>query len=213
MELLANLFSFPVILTAAPCLFFLLLMLLSLTTGLLDDWIPDFGQADADLDTDLDLSSSVLLPVGITRVPLVISLTCTLFIASVLLYYLDRYLLTPWLSGLPYQLLALLTLPVVLLAALYGAALALKPLMPLLDRERAFARINYIGMTGEVRSGRVGICNGEIAVTCGARENLLDVFCTTQDDIRYGDHVLILAFDSAQKRYRVAKHETTAPRP
>jgi len=203
MEFIATFLSFPVAVTAIPFSILFLLMMLSLATGMVDDLLPSFG-GDADADIDLDLDSSVWLPVGIAKIPLVVSLTCITFIATIIVFYVDT-LFIAGLDGLIYNFAAIAVIVVSLVVSLYISALLLRPLIPLFDRELAFARVDYIGMSGTIRSNVVTAEFGEAVITQDSLENQIDVYSSGNDPISYGDEVVILSYNDDLERYLVIK--------
>ncbi len=203
MDFMQSFFSFPLAITAVPFCFLFLLMLLSVFTGVVDD-LP-FLNFDTDVDVDADaVSAGTWLPIGITKVPLTISLTTVTFVATVLMYYIDHFVLSTF-DAVLYVGLSLAALIASLLASLYIAAFLLKPLSPLFDQKKAFAVVDYVGMNARIRSNRVSGAFGEAVVTQGGLENLLDVYSESEEPISYGDEVLIVSHNPELQRYLVIK--------
>jgi len=204
MDFFLGFFSFPLAVTAVPFLFLFVLMLISVLTGFVDD-IPFLStDPDVDVDVDTELPIGTWLPVGITKVPLIISLTTVSFIATVLIYYLKAFVLSP-LSGGVFIGASLATIIASLFISLYITAFLLKPLQPLFDREKSFAVVNYVGMNAVIRSSSVSKTFGEAVVTKGSLENQLDVYSESREPISYGDEVLIVSLNPQNQRYLVIK--------
>lgn len=203
MEFILNFFSFPLAITAVPFCFLFLLMLLSVFTGLVDD-LP-FLNFDTDVDLDGDIASTgSWLPIGITKVPLAVSLTTVTFVATVLMYYIDYFALNA-LEGTLSIAVSLVAVVLSLLVSLYIAAFLLKPLSPLFDQKKSFAVVDYVGMNAVVRSNKVSETFGEAVVTQGSLENQLDIYSESEETISYGDEVLIVSHNPVLKRYLVIK--------
>ncbi|MFY0675657.1 MAG: hypothetical protein JXR18_00070 [Neptuniibacter sp.] len=203
MDFVSGFFSFPVAVAAVPFLFLFLLMLISVFTGLVDD-LSFFGvSTETDLDFDTDISGT-WLPVGITQVPLAVSLTTVTFVATVVIYYLNYFLLIQF-TGAIFYLLSGAALALTFFVSLYIASFLLKPLMPLFDKEKSFASINYVGMSAVVRSNSVTEAFGEAVVTKGSLENQLDIYSECEEPISYGDEVIIISLNPVLKRYLVIK--------
>ena len=207
MEFIQQFFTFPLAITAVPFCFLTLLMLISVFTGFLDDL--SFFNFDADLDADIDADGDIAttgtwLPIGITRIPLTVSLTTITFVATVIIFYTDYYLLG-MLTGALEIAASVIAIIVALFISLYIAAFLLKPLSPLFDQRKSFAVIDYVGMSAVVRSNKVSAAFGEAVVTQGSLENQLDIYSETSDTISYGDEVLIVSHNPELKRYLVIK--------
>lgn len=202
MDFLLSFLTFPLAVFAVPFLVLFILMLVSVFTGFIDD-LPFLG-GDADAELDADLASATWLPVGITKVPLTVSLTIVTFVATIGTYYIDFYFLSAF-SGMSFYLVSFAALALVFIFSLYISALLLKPLMPLFDKENSFAAINYVGMNAVVRSEKVSTEFGEAIVTKGSIENQLDIYAESNDLISYGDEVLIVSLNPVLNRYLVIK--------
>lgn len=198
MDVWQTLFAFPAVVTVVPFCIFLVLLVFSVFTGLFDDVFPglDFN-ADAELP-------NLLLPIGITKIPLVISLPLVFFLASGQLL-LFSYWLMPLLSAWSFYALSAVAILVSCYVSLYIAAWMLRPLAPLFDHTHTYAKIDYIGMSGRVRTTRVDAHFGEVVVTRGSVENQLDVYCDEKEQLSYGDEVHILFFNVATRRYFITK--------
>ncbi len=204
MDFLLGFFTFPLAVFSVPFLFLFVLMLISVFTGFIDD-LPFFGDTDADVDLDLDANvSATWLPIGITKVPLTVSLTMITFVGTVIIFYVDHFLLND-LSGNSLYLFSAAAIVLTFFVSLYVSAFLLKPLMPLFDKEKSFAQINYVGMNAIVRSEKVSAEFGEAIVTKGSIENQLDIYTESNEPISYGDEVLIVSLDPAINRYLVIK--------
>ncbi|GGB34140.1 hypothetical protein GCM10011502_03980 [Oceanisphaera marina] len=196
MDVWQTFFAFPVVMTAIPFLLFLLLLLFSVFTGLFDELLPS-------LNVDADLPD-MLLPIGITQIPIVVSLPLVFFLATAELFMFS-HLVTPLVPAWLFYTLATLAIPLACYLSLYLAAWILKPLAPLFDQSRVYASINYIGMRARVRTSRVGAHFGEVVVTRGSVENQLDVYCDDKEELHYGDEVRILSFNDVTRRYFITK--------
>ena len=214
MELIDRLISFPVVLTAAPFALLMVLMIISLVTGLFDgsdapvDSGTDSGaDADADLNGEAGAGNQVLrllVPAGFSKYPLVVALTVALFFTTSILYYADG-LVSAMLDGWARIAAEIPLVLVALYAGLHLSLLALKPLEPLFDRERVFAKINYIGMRARICSNKVTPGFGQAMVTKGGIENQIEVHCDADTRVAHGDSVIIVSYDNVARSYRVIR--------
>lgn len=198
MDVWQTIFAFPVVVTAIPFCLFLLLLLFSVLTGLLDELLPEVNA-----ETDLP-GLRLLLPIGITRIPVIISLPLVFFLATAELIVFS-YLAAPLLPAWLFYAVAILMILLSCYISLYLAAWMLSPLAPLFDQSRIYAKIDYIGMSGRVRTSRVDAHFGEVVVTHGGVENQIDVYCDAKEELRYGDEIRILAFNDTTRRYFITK--------
>ncbi|KLV08935.1 hypothetical protein ABT56_01650 [Photobacterium aquae] len=199
-DFFAVLTGFPVIVFFAPFCIFSLLMIIDLMFDLSDG---SLGDTDA-VDVDAGWATRLFLPPIVSQVPIFIALTITTFFATIIAYYLEIYLF----GILPESFSYLVTIPslfVVFYSALYIAALTLKPLAVVFDTNKAFVTINYEGMRATVRSSKVSSEKGEVVLYQGASEIQLDVYSCGDEDINYGDEVIIVAKHPDENKFLVAK--------
>lgn len=196
MDVWQMIFAFPVIITAVPFFILFILLLLSVLTGF-------FGEIFPDMDAEVP-GLKLLLPIGITRVPLMISLPVIFFFATTMLLVFS-FTISPLLAGVLFYSAGAVAICFFCYISLYLASWVLRPLAPLFDSNRIYARVNYIGMTGRVRTGSVNESFGEVVVTRDGIENQIDVYCDASEELRYGDEVRILSFNDATRRYFITR--------
>ncbi|WP_417606923.1 hypothetical protein [Oceanimonas baumannii] len=198
MDVWQMIFAFPVIMTAVPFFILFILLLLSVLTGF-------FGEIFPDMDAEAEVPGlKLLLPIGITRVPLMISLPVIFFFATAMLLAFS-FIVSPLLTGVLFYSAGTVAIFPSCYISLYLASWVLRPLAPLFDSNRIYARVNYIGMTGRVRTGSVNESFGEVVVTRDGIENQIDVYCDASEELRYGDEVRILNFNDATRRYFITR--------
>ncbi|WP_028021939.1 hypothetical protein [Enterovibrio calviensis] len=194
------LLAFPTNVFFLPFLLFLLILLIDLVFNVVEG-----VTGDLDLfDLDNIPGSGLLLPPVLSKVPLMVALSVSFFVATVISFYLTMYISVLFPSTIQF-VVDLVSIPIIAYLSLAISAWLLKPISPLFDRKKAFAEVEFIGLKGRVHSSVVTQDKGEIMVLHQGNEFLLDV--VIQDDVStsYGDEVIIVYKDSATKRYVVAK--------
>ncbi|NUW67099.1 DUF1449 domain-containing protein [Vibrio coralliilyticus] len=199
-DFLSELMAFPTSVFFVPFLLFLVVMLIDLVFNVIES-------ATAELDLlDLDNlpGSGLLLPPVLSKVPLMVALCSSFFVATVLSFYTSQWTQSWWKDGL---LMAanLISVPFTAYVALVIAAWFLKPLSPLFDKKKAFAQVEYVGLAARVHSSKVTSEVGEVMVVQNGNEYLLDAVTEQNIDIEYGDEVVIVAREAESRRYVIAK--------
>ena len=198
-----------------PTLFFfwaycvlLILMLVSLVTGFLGNLELPF-EFDIDVETEASSLSilDIFFPQRLAQLPLLVSLSIVFFIATVISYLIQDFLIM--LPGIFYWIAAVIALFVIFFISLHLASWALKPFSSFLDQKKAFATVNYIGMTGAIKTTKVTANFGEISIKDhSGREDYLNVYCDenlSSSPLTYGDLALIVSFNETKKRFLVIK--------
>lgn len=190
---------------------FLFLMILSLITGFLGDIDLPF-EMDADIDSSSLSILDLFFPQRLGQLPLLVCLSIVFFIATVISFLIQDLLLL--LSSSLYWMIGTIALFLILFVSLHITNILLKPFDRFLSQKQAFATVNYIGMTGTIKTTRVDQNFGEIAVSDhSGREDYLNIYCDTNQDpdtLRYGDLALIVSYNKESKRYLVTKAESNA---
>ncbi len=200
---LSALLAFPTSLFFIPLALFLLILLLDLVFNIVES-----VTADIDFDFDLDdlPGDGLLLPPVLAKIPLMVALTVTFFIATVISFYSQQLLINVIPDGFLSLLCDIILIPCILYAALFIASWLLAPLAPVFDKEKHYAEVNFIGLKATVHSNSVDSDWGEVKINHQGHEFLLDAVSEHGTSIQYGDEVIIVAQDSASKRYVVAKN-------
>ncbi|MDN3608250.1 DUF1449 domain-containing protein [Vibrio ostreicida] len=182
---------------------FLLIMLIDLVFNVVDS-----VTADMELfDLDNIPGSGLLLPPVLSKVPLMVALCTSFFVATVLSFYMSHHT-QEWLTGYSLDIANVLSIPVIAYLALIIAAWMLKPLSPLFDKAKAFASVEFVGMTARVHSSKVTALMGEVMVMQNGNEYLLDAVIEKEQDLAYGDEVVIVSREKELNRYVVMKNNT-----
>ncbi|NOH64644.1 DUF1449 domain-containing protein [Vibrio sp. RE88] len=199
-DFLSELMAFPTSIFFVPFLLFLVVMLIDLVFNVVES-----ATAELDLfDFDNLPGSGLLLPPVLSKVPLMVALCSSFFVATVLSFYTSQWTQSWWNDGL---LIAanLISVPFTAYFALMIAAWLLNPLSPLFDKKKAFAQVEYVGLAARVHSSKVTSEIGEVMVVQNGNEYLLDAVTEQDIDIEYGDEVIIVAREAESRRYVIAK--------
>ncbi|MCW8330771.1 DUF1449 domain-containing protein [Photobacterium sp. SDRW27] len=194
------LMSYPVIVFSVPFCLFFALMLIDLIFDLSDG---SLGDAEG-VELDSAWSAKLFLPPIVSQVPLPVALTVSTFVAMVMTYYLQQFLFGV-LGGIIFYAVTAVALLVIFYLSLHIAAFLLKPLGPVFNAKNAFAKINFEGMRAVVRSSQISKQYGEVVIRQGANEIQLDVYSEEENDIQYGDEVVIISKHPDQDKYLVTK--------
>ncbi|ODA35744.1 DUF1449 domain-containing protein [Veronia pacifica] len=199
-DFFSTLFSFPVNVFFIPFVVFSLIMLVDLVFNVVDGFT-----ADLDIfDLDNIPGSGLLLPPVLSKVPLTVAMCVSFFIATVAAFYVSL-LIHSQLSGIAILFANLISIPLIAYAGLAVSSWVLKPLIPLFDKKKAFATVDFVGLRARVHSSIINEYMGEIVVLHKGSEFLLDAVSEPDIDIQYGDDVIIVSKDSTSSRYFVAK--------
>ncbi|WP_283131031.1 DUF1449 domain-containing protein [Enterovibrio norvegicus] len=199
-EFLGMLMAFPTSVFFIPFVVFFLIMLVDLVFNVVEGFT-----ADLDIfDLDNIPGAGLLLPQVLSKVPLMVALCVSCFIATVISFY-SAQVNNNLFSGVTNLLIDLVSIPIVAYLSLAISALLLKPLAPLFDRKKAFAQVDYIGLKARVHSNVVNKERGEVVVLHQGNEFLLDAMLQDESTIQYGEEVVIVYKDDTSNRYVVAK--------
>jgi|GEM_PF-1148637 len=200
-EFFSVLTAFPTNVFFVPLVFISLVMLVDLVFNVVESTV----LSEFDLfDIDNIPGAGLLLPPLLSKVPLMVALSTSFFIATVMSFYVSHYSQN-WLSGLLLEGLNVLSLPIIAYFSLVIAAWLLKPLSPLFDKKKAFAHVEFVGLKARVHSSLVTTDMGEIMVMQNGNEYLLDAICNQGVEFKYGDEVVIVAKTTEPRRYLIAE--------
>ncbi|MCX2790633.1 DUF1449 domain-containing protein [Vibrio sp. Sgm 5] len=192
------LLSFPTNVFFVPFVFLLLTMCIDLIFN-----VVDVAVADIDLFESGNLfSGGLLLPPILSKVPLAVGLCVSFFFATILSFYLSSFI-DQYISSTAAMIAKVVSIPVNFYLSLYISAKLLSPLAPLFDKNKAFAKVDFVGMKAKVHSSEVNSQRGEIIVHHNGSEFLLDARIFESDvPIEYGNDVVIV-FLNKQKKYYI----------
>ncbi|MEZ9526123.1 DUF1449 domain-containing protein [Enterovibrio norvegicus] len=192
--------AFPTSVFFIPFVVFFLIMLVDLVFNVVEGFT-----ADLDIfDLDNIPGAGLLLPQVLSKVPLMVALCVSCFIATVISFY-SAQVNNNLFSGVTNLLIDLVSIPIVAYLSLAISALLLKPLAPLFDHKKAFAEVDYVGLKARVHSNVVNKDRGEVVVLHQGNEFLLDAMLQGDSTIQYGEEVVIVYKDDTSNRYVVAK--------
>ncbi|MGF1725407.1 DUF1449 domain-containing protein [Photobacterium nomapromontoriensis] len=198
---LSTLLSYPVIVFFIPFCVFSVLMIIDFLFNISDGHLSnDIG------DMDSSLAAKLFLPSVLTLVPLPIMLCLSTFAATILMYYAET-LLFQNISGNFTGVLIAISLIGIYYLALHISAIVLRPLAPILNQANAFAAIDFNGKRAFVRSVTVNEEQGEVVIVEGGNEIQIDAYNSLNEDINYGDEVLIISKNEDTQRYLVSRLE------
>ncbi|USD65679.1 DUF1449 domain-containing protein [Vibrio sp. SCSIO 43136] len=195
--------GFPVAVFFFPFALCLLILMLDLVFNFVDGLLPDLDLFDFD---DVP-GAGLILPPVLTKVPLMLALTTSFFLATVAMFY-SQQVFTHLLADSLQLPVTILSIPLVAYISLWGASWLLCPLIPLFEKNRSSARIEFIGMRGRVHSNQITATSGEVMVLHDGREILLDAMAYASETMDHGDSVIILDKDQESKRYIIKKSKS-----
>lgn len=196
----ATLLSYPVLVFFIPFCVFTLLMIIDFVVNISDGHL-----TNADVgDLDTSLAAKLFLPSVLSLVPLPIMLCLTTFAATIIIYYTETLLLQH-LSNSIADIVTAAALVGIFYIALHISALLLRPLAPILNKEKAFATIDFNGKRAFVRSATVNEEFGEVVITENGNEFQIDAYNSFNENIKYGDEVLIISRNKNTQRYLVSR--------
>ncbi len=183
-----------------PFIALTLLLLVDLIFNVVEN---SFGQIDL-FDLDEIPGSGIILPPILSKVPLMLALCLTFFVATISSFYLSGLTQDYFLEGSLFWI-DIICLPLILYFSLAVSAWLLKPLAPLFDKSKAFAKVQFVGLVAHVHSSQVNQESGEIKVLQGGNEYLLDATTELDASFNYGDEVVIVGKQSDTHRYIITK--------
>ncbi|WP_120510482.1 DUF1449 domain-containing protein [Photobacterium salinisoli] len=201
-EMLSILLSFPTNVFFVPFVIFLLVMLVDLVFNIVESVAPDVDLFDAENIP----GAGLILPPILSKVPLMVALCVSFFVGTIVSFYLAQALSVVSDAGWM-MVVEVVSMPLTAYLALFIAAWMLKPLAPLFDKKKSFARVDFIGLKGRVHSSLVNQNRGEVVVQHNGSEFLLDVRVIEPEmSMEYGDEVIIVSQNKTTKHYIVAKN-------
>ncbi|MCG2836099.1 DUF1449 domain-containing protein [Photobacterium sp. WH77] len=201
-EMISILLSFPTNVFFVPFVIFLVIMLVDLVFNIVESVAPDVDLFDAENIP----GAGLILPPILSKVPLMVALCVSFFVGTIVSFYLVQALNAvseaSWM-----MVVEVVSIPFTAYLALFIAAWLLKPLAPLFDKKRSFAKVDFIGLKGRVHSSLVNQNRGEVVVQHNGSEFLLDVRVIEPEiSMEYGDEVIIVSQDKTTNHYIVAKN-------
>ncbi|MEL7538175.1 MAG: DUF1449 domain-containing protein [Pseudomonadota bacterium] len=179
----------------------------------------DFLDFDTDVDLDVadlnadsphtgpDVLAGLLLRLGLTGVPVTVSLSILILIGWFICYY-AVYLINPIVPG---RFLEIIVGIPILIGSLYLAALItaqlIKPLRPLFEKATQETHKQLLGQTAVVRTSRVDKDFGEATVDDGGAGLILKVRATGDDTFQRGDRVVLIERIDEASTFRVISED------
>ncbi|MEI8595226.1 DUF1449 domain-containing protein [Photobacterium sp. Hal280] len=201
-EMISILLSFPTNVFFVPFVIFLVVMLVDLVFNIVESVAPDVDLFDAENIP----GAGLILPPILSKVPLMVALCVSFFVGTIVSFYLAQAL-NAFSEASWVMVLEVVSIPLTAYLALFIAAWMLKPLAPLFDKKKSFAKVDFIGLKGRVHSSLVNQNRGEVVVQHNGSEFLLDVRVIEPEmSMEYGDEVIIVSQNKTTKHYIVAKN-------
>ena len=175
------------------------------------DFDADVGDINADTShSGPDVLAGLLLRLGLTGVPVTVSLSILILIGWFLCYY-AVYLVNPLVPG---RWLEIAVGIPILIGTLYVAALVtaqlIRPLRPLFERASQETHKQLLGQTAIVRTSRVDREFGEATVEDGGAGLILKIRATGDDTFERGDRVVLIErIDDASTFRVISENEFT----
>ncbi|WP_225445050.1 DUF1449 domain-containing protein [Photobacterium arenosum] len=201
-EMISILLSFPTNVFFVPFVIFLVIMLVDLVFNIVESVAPEVDLFDAENIP----GAGLILPPILSKVPLMVALCVSFFVGTIVSFYLVQALNAVSEAGWM-MVVEVVSIPFTAYLALFIAAWLLKPLAPLFDKKKSFAKVDFIGLKGRVHSSLVNQNRGEVVVQHNGSEFLLDVRVIEPEmSMEYGDEVIIVSQNKTTKHYIVAKN-------
>lgn len=193
------LFAFPTNVFSIPLLVAILLLIVDLVFNVVESLT-----ADIDIDIDNLSGDGLFLPPVLLKVPIMVALTISFFVATVLSFYSSQAL-NEFVSSTYVTMIELVLIPVIAYAALFISAWLLAPIAPIFDKEKAFARVDFIGLRATVHSSKIDTSWGEVVVHHQSKEFLLNAKLEngSLESILHGEEVIIVGKESESNQYIV----------
>lgn len=174
-----------------------ILLLVSFVTGL-----------DSDIDFSMDVAfvDDILVSAGVSKVPLVIGLTCTFLPMTIISYFLQEPLFNTARALMPdiiYYIIFAGVSFVLFVGCLYIGGFLSKPIAVFMEKNMSY-EVDYIFQSAEVITTKVSSTYGEVKLDINSSEHTLKVY-TEEDDVVKGDTVIILSYDEDTDKYLVKK--------
>lgn len=140
-------FLMPVAFVAAPALFFITILIASMLFGFLGSIDLDIS-GDGVSDVNLNPISKVMVSSGISKVPFIIGITLTYWVALPVVYLTDSLIFEPYFSGVLHHLICIIYSVIILYFSLYVAGFLLKPVARIISLNDSFVMPSLIGLKG-----------------------------------------------------------------
>lgn len=168
----------------------------------------DIGDINADSPhTGPDVLAGLLLRLGLTGVPVTVSLSILILVGWIICYY-AVYLVNPVIPG---RLLEIAVGIPILVGSFYTAAIItaqlIKPLRPLFEKATQETHKQLLGQVAVVRTSRVDREFGEATVEDGGAGLILKVRATGEDTFKKGDRVVLIERTDDASTYRVISED------
>jgi hypothetical protein len=157
------------------------------------------GHGDGDGDVDSD--GGFLETIGLSTVPLTISLSVVLLAGWCGCLLVMTYG-QPVLAGLG-RWLPLVVLPGVLIVAVVVASIAVRPLGKVFRVTEGKSNRDYIGHSCTITTGHVDAGFGQATIEDGGTVLVIAVRCDHESKLARGDRALVIDFDTAREAYVV----------
>ena len=168
----------------------------------------DFFDLEIEIDAETDASglgplAGLLLKFGLHGVPVTVVISVLVLLSWLFCYFGSAYLL----ALLPGALLKYLGGAVLIAACLVVAfpitAMSLRPMKDVFRGETAMLNREIVGKQCEVRSLEVTDSFGQGLVDDGGAGLLIDIRCSTANELTKGDLVAVTAYDQTTNTYSV----------
>lgn len=205
MELVRAMLDFPTVLFTIPLgvvLFYWLLVIVG-ALGI------DVLDGDADAGGDLDgfggegLVAEALVALKLSAVPVTIALSFVTLWAWVLSLLGMHWFGAPDAEGFPSWLTGAIVFVASLVSGVLLASMSVRPLAPLFVSHGAPTRRMLEGRLCTVSSGRVNASFGQASLDDGGAGLILSVFCETPNQLKAGDHAIVVRYDPHKDAYEV----------
>lgn len=205
MELVRAMLDFPTVLFTIPLgvvLFYWLLVIVG-ALGI------DVLDGDADAGGELDASggegllTEALVALKLSAVPVTITLSFLTLWAWVFSLLGMHWFGDLESVGIPAWVTGAVVFVASLISALKLTALSVLPLAPLFVSHGAPTRRMLEGRLCTVSSGRVDASFGQASLDDGGAGLILSVFCETPNQLKAGDHAIVVRYDPHKDAYEV----------
>lgn len=193
-----------------------LLFWLSAILGAIDIEIFDFDGPDLDMDADVDMDAhstaggliGLMNALGLTGVPLSISLSLWILFSWILVFMGDYWILSNlqtgfWADWFIYYPLALMLLIVCVVLTAPVTSLCIRPMRGLFVTHEARSSNSLIGEFCRIDSLEVSESFGYARIDHEGNDFRINVWAQHPNALRKGDLALVMAFDEASGRYEV----------
>lgn len=207
-EFLGLILSFPTVIWTGLLGLFLLYWLMAIAG------VVDLDIFDIDVDMDADAGSvggvaGLLSTLGLTGVPIMISLSILVLLAWIL-SFLGQYLLFPlagtMFGGLSIVLLTLMSVVLfigVLVLSVPITAAIVKPMAPMFVSHGAVTNKDFLGYTCEITTGSVTEKFGQASIDDHGAGLLVSVRASEPNSFKKGDRAVIISYDATGGVYQI----------